>query len=967
MVSADDFIPGQRWINSAELQMGLGTVLSADVRSVTMVFLATGETRTYARQSAPLTRVEFGPGDEIRSHEGWSLKVAKIKQQDGVFTYFGLRDNGSPANLPEAELDTNIQLNRPADRLLTGQVDAPKWFELRYQTRMHLNRLAHSDLYGLLGGRTSLIPHQMYIAHEVANRFAPRVLLADEVGLGKTIEAGLILHQQLLTERARRILIVVPETLVHQWLVEMLRRFNLYFSVFDEARCQAIIESSEQENPFHAEQLILCSLDFLVEHEARLQQALDGDWDLLVIDEAHHLQWSPGHVSPEYKLVEHLANVTKGVLLLTATPEQLGKESHFARLRLLDPNRFPDFKQFVEEEKNYEPIAEAIEALLSDQELENKILDTLEQTVNEGDNQKYIALLRDSKVDVTQDARQNLVEHLLDRHGTGRVLYRNTRAAVKGFPKRKLLAYPLSIPDAYNEVLHEFQSAGLSEPQLLLCPELLYSAAAQTGLPHWTQIDPRIQWLADKLKELKPNKVLVITASADSALDISEHLYKTSGVHAAVFHEGLSIVERDRAAAYFADQDSGSQVLICSEIGSEGRNFQFSHNLVLFDLPLNPDLLEQRIGRLDRIGQQHDIKIHAPYLEKSAQQIMFQWYHVGLNAFEDTCPAGHTVYVKVQDTLIEALHQLDEGLADLPALISTTQGIHQKLNQALHRGRDRLLEYNSCRPHIANKLKERALHQDSDPELGKYMDTVFDCFGIDTDIHTTNSLVLHQNEYMQTPFPGLTDEGMTITYDRETALSNEDIRYVSWEHPLVTSSMENIVTHERGNVAMVALKYTGVKAGTLLIEGLYILESNSADTLQASRYLPQTTIRIVLDQLGNLHHDKLDHQQISQAQQIIKAEARKKIIRAHGQQLRKLIAQCDQQVQQQAPDIISAAHKQAKQTLGKEVDRLNALQKLNPNVRNEEILFFESQQDAVDTIIEQATLRLDALRIIIAI
>jgi len=167
------------------------------------------------------------------------------------------------------------------------------------------------------------------------------------VGLGKTIEAGLILHQQLLTERAHRILIVVPETLVHQWLVEMLRRFNLYFSVFDEARCQAIIESNEQDNPFHAEQLILCSLDFLVEHEEHLQQALDGEWDLLVIDEAHHLQWSPEHASPEYNLVEQLANVTKGVLLLTATPEQLGKESHFARLRLLDPNRFPDFNQFV--------------------------------------------------------------------------------------------------------------------------------------------------------------------------------------------------------------------------------------------------------------------------------------------------------------------------------------------------------------------------------------------------------------------------------------------------------------------------------------------------------------------------------------------------------------------------------------------------------------------------------------------
>ena len=101
---------------------------------------------------------------------------------------------------------------------------------------------------------------------------------------------------------------------------------------------------------------------------------------------------------------------------------------------------------------------------------------------------------------------------------------------------------------------------------------------------------------------------------AQTAIDLEKYLHLNVGVRSAAFYEGLSIVERDRAAAYFADSQAGAQSLICSEIGSEGRNFQFAHHLILFDLPVHPDLLEQRIGRLDRIGQRHNIQIHVPYI-----------------------------------------------------------------------------------------------------------------------------------------------------------------------------------------------------------------------------------------------------------------------------------------------------------------------------------------------------------------
>src|SRR5690606_13724830 len=243
----------------------------------------------------------------------------------------------------------------------------------------HLARLQQSPAQGLIGARTNLLPHQVYIASEVAQRYAPRVLLADEVGLGKTIEAGMILHHQLHSGRASRVLIVVPETLIHQWLVEMLRRFNLHFAIFDESRYKAMMEAEPDfeldendqpvpvegvaENPFETEQLVLCSLGFLTENREAAAQAEAAGWDIMVVDEAHHLQWSEGEVSPEYQCIEQLSRHSKGLLLLTATPEQVGLESHFARLRLLDPARFHDLASFRQEEANYQRLNSLVQDL----------------------------------------------------------------------------------------------------------------------------------------------------------------------------------------------------------------------------------------------------------------------------------------------------------------------------------------------------------------------------------------------------------------------------------------------------------------------------------------------------------------------------------------------------------------------------------------------------------------------------
>ncbi len=957
-----DFSIGQRWISAAELHLGLGMVIEIEHRTVSIVFPATTETRIYSRQNAPLSRVRFKPGDWIENQQGEALKVIDLEESHDLILYRCEDETGRPVSLAEGKLSNFLQLNRPGERLLNGQIDRNKWFSLRAQTRQIANTLAQSSVYGLAGCRTSLIPHQLYIAYEVARRYAPRVLLADEVGLGKTIEAGLIMHQQLLTERANRILVVVPESLVHQWLVEMLRRFNLVFSVFDEERCDAMLEPdddnpSDTDNPFHSEQLIICSLQFLVTNPMRASEAFEGSWDMLVVDEAHHLTWSAEAASLEYQTIDTLARKTPGVLLLSATPEQLGKESHFARLRLLDPNRFCDLAGFLQEESSYVELADLVDALQLDSKLDQTQLQLLGQTIDEGDNRQWVKLLDNEDPTKRSNARQQLIEHLLDRHGTGRILFRNTRNTIQGFPERKLYAYALNPPESWQaHLLPPGEQAGF-DSQLLLSPEMVLRS-------DWAGIDPRVEWLGEFLLEHKKNKVLVIASSADTVVELAAQLKLKNGVSAGVFHQGMSLVDRDRAAAWFADLETGTQVLICSEIGSEGRNFQFSHHLVLFDLPANPDLLEQRIGRLDRIGQHAIINIHVPYLQRTAQEVMYRWYHQGLNAFEQTCPAGHQVYMQLHQDL--QMH-LADPLLPTQAFIERTHELYLELNETLHYGRDRLLEINSCHPVIADKLAEQAMKQDFDFDIFQYMEKIYDCFGVDSDIRTQDCWVISPGDNMLMKMPGLPDDGMTVTYHRNVALANEDLRFLSWEHPFVRNAMDLILSSEFGNTALIAIKYPTVDPGTLLLDCRFLMEFSHDSKIDSTRYFPNSSVRVVIDEFQRDHQARLADDSIQGMYQRVDLETSLKVVKAKESEISAILEQAERVADDQVTELVSAARQRGRDVLGRELDRLVALQQTNPNVRPEEIVFFRDQLAQFEASLANARLRLDAVRLMIAI
>ncbi|HCK64302.1 MAG TPA: RNA polymerase-associated protein RapA, partial [Acinetobacter radioresistens] len=697
MEKLQQFAIGQRWLSDTETELGLGVLIDVDERSISILFPKSDETRVYARNNAPLSRIIFNINDEIQDQEGHKWLVESLEDRHGVVRYNVVRtlENGEQERkaLNETRVGAQIQLSKPLDRLLASQIDYKEWYDLRIEALIMQAQMQTSPLRGLIGPRVGLIPHQLYIAHEVGQRFAPRVLLADEVGLGKTIEAGLIIHQQLKTGRSERILILVPDSLQYQWMIEMRRRFNLQFSLFDLTRTAAIKEHDPELNPFLTEQCIIASIDLMIDHDDLREQAVEAGFDLLVVDEAHHLMWSEEEGGNDrYDLIEELAEKTPGVLLLTATPEQLGVESHFARLRLLDPQRFSSLERFLDEEAQYQHTAQIAEVLMSDEPLSEQHLNAVQDLLGH-------------QIEDQPEQRFRAIHELLDRHGTGRILFRNTREAIQGFPGRDCRPAPLPAPETWS------MDGKLREQ---MWPEEGQIDGA------WMESDPRVAWLMEMLrKDLKHNKVLLIARSGPVVEALENALRLHAGIRTAMFHEGMSLLERDQAAAYFAEESYGAQILLCSEIGSEGRNFQFASDLILFDLPANPDVLEQRIGRLDRIGQQNRIQIHIPYLVGTAQERMFRWYNEALNIFSNISPAAQTLQenfiVELKDCLLSDQGQTFEDL------LEEVNVQRQALESELQAGRDRLLEYNSCRPIVAQEIVQALEDYDDNTTLPMFM------------------------------------------------------------------------------------------------------------------------------------------------------------------------------------------------------------------------------------------------------
>lgn len=935
-------VPGQRYISNAEPELGLGTLIRIEGRSVQLLYATAGVLRQYAVHSAPIARAEFRVGQKV-SGKGISFVIDRVGEEDGLLVY-----HGGGKTLNEAELDDSQAISRADERLVSGRVDRADRFDFRQEALLRRADALRSPAWGLESARIDLIAHQLRVAEIAAARQPLRILLADEVGLGKTIEAGMILARLLASGRAGRVLVLLPETLVYQWFVELLRRFNLQFSLFDEERCESIETSDPTRNPFQDEQLIMASIGFLSGSDKRSTQVVEAGWDLVVVDEAHHLAWTPENASTEYRLVETLAARTPGLILLTATPEQLGRSGHFARLRLLDPARYHDLDSYVAEADGFSELSEIAGRLNEGAPL--SVGDCKLLSGRFGDDEELTTLLA-SPLDAA--AANTLLDALIDRHGTGRVMFRNRRVQVGGFPHRlpKLVTLEGSeLDDAQRQhLLAEFHAD-------------LQTTAPEIELPYAN--DPRLAWLLGMIDQLAAEKFLLICRSQAKVLALEDILRTRSGVKVARFHEGMSLLQRDRNAAYFAEQE-GARLLLCSEIGSEGRNFQFAHHLILWDLPLDPDLLEQRIGRLDRIGQKHDIVIHACAFSGTAQHALMRWFDLGLDAFRSSPSDGRELLKRYGARLVALAEQHAHGGEDadseLDALIGETRASHEELSALVNSGRDRLLELASARQSHADRLRRALVDADANTGNDEFILRLFEQFGIESEELAPRTVVLDP-EYLSTDgFPGLKDGPQQITFDRGIALAREDLPLLRMDHPMVSGAIDLLLEGEHGNASF--LVDDALAARSALLECVFVLTCVADRELAVERYLPPLPIRIVVDTRLLPRHEyqpSADSVKRSAERAIEYSRYRKLLTKL----VKPMLAHAETLARERAQIEIGAALTAIERELGGEHARLVALARVNPSVRAEEIEAIDAELEALRTAIPQAAPRLDAMRFI---
>ncbi len=939
-----ELTPGQRWFSSAEPELGLATVLRVDARSVQMLFAKSGVLRQYARESAPFLRAEFRVGQRIAG-KGRNLVIERVEMRDGLLVY-----SGDGMQMHEGELDDEQPVSQADERLMAGRVDAARAFTLRLEALQRRQHARASACWGLASARIAALPHQLRVAEAADARLAPRLLLADEAGLGKTIEAGMIVARLLASGRAARVLVLLPETLLSQWFVELLRRFNLSFALFDEERCEAIESAGDARNPFADEQCVLAALAWLEAHPQRQEQLLAAGWDMLVVDEAHHLEWTPAHVSPGYALIERLATATPGLLLLTATPEQLGREGHFARLRLLDPARYTSLDAYLAEAADYparSALALRIEARAG---------------LDPGQRAALAALLGAEPESLAalhaypeEHAAQRLLDALIDRHGTGRVMFRHRRASIGGFAQRQprmLLGTADEDDDARQRLLAEFSADSQQPPA---AHEFDYTR------------DARLAWLLRLLDEHPGEKFLLLCHSESKVLALEAALRLRTGIGVARFHESLGLLQRDRAAAWFAAPD-GARLLLCSEIGSEGRNFQFAHHLVLWDLPLDPDLLEQRIGRLDRIGQTQPIQIHHHALPGSAQHALARWYDEGCDAFRSSPADGRALLRRFGVTLRELALAHARGAEDtdleLDALIAETRAAHIHACAAIEQGRDRLLELAAQRGAPAQALLHALRAEDDDTAQTDFALRLLEHYGVHHDAFEDGSVLLDP-EYLTTDALSELKHGpLRATFRRDVALAREELALLRLDHPLLQGALDLLLGSEEGNASF--LVDDTLPARSAVLQAVFVLDCVAERTLDADRFLPPTPLVISID-------SKLaERDGFEPAASALRRASEKPLDVARyrkflGRLVPPMLERAQQLARAQADALAAAAQARMGARLDAEITRLQALRRVNPSVRADELDGLRAQRDALATALGSSRLRLDATRFVVSL
>ena len=914
-----------------------------------------GPEHTFNLGSGVLEAAPFSVGDHVVRGDGVIgvvIEEIPAEQYPTVKVAFA---NGITTNAVEMTLRPAM-INDPIERFRGNQVGTAEEFNLRSVAADLWTRHLHDALVSLSHARVDLKPHQVSVVHRVVSSYPHRFLLCDEVGLGKTIEAAMIVKELRARGLARRVLILVPSGLVRQWQFELKTKFNETFAIFNRETVQ-YLRAKGVVNPWTDHDSIIASQEWASWSQERRDEITSVDWDLIIVDEAHHArrQRSGNRITTTnvYRLVSDLTSrpefSRRGVLFLTATPLQLQRHELFSLVEMLNPVLFSSEEEFVEHVQELSGLNRTVEELLQDGSSSSLAV------------QRAKTLLSDESGDYENAGVAELIDRLRERHRLSEVLIRNRRSVIGGFLPRRAFRWEVEITDQERDVQLEMDSIiaeGYREAErtqrtsiafLMVIWQKLAASSSRALLKSLTgrrerllqgnivgtlyaedaeedlasdleasdvirhlpaespyelaridqviqlleriDIDSKARTFVKELYELfeadSDAKVIVFTEFRETQ-DMLVELCSVQGWSAHKFHGQLSPIQKDDAIDAFR-VGNGPQVLVSTEAGGEGRNFQFAHILVNYDLPWNPMRVEQRIGRVDRIGQEHPVTIFNFHVQETIESRILDVLESRIGLFEESIGGLDPILGDAEAGIREASRataeerdrRLDQMAAQLEERVRQARAAEDQL-------KDFILDTKSYSAEIAQTaLQEKQSVSQADFErlvsgLLRSVNTWVERGPdkIERRIHFHPPFTEEHKELIA----GL--EQRRVCFDPRSFVDSELVEYFGFGHPIVDALVKRVTEERHDGAAAVRVipedAIEGLKSGwqfnwlikvgglrprefvhSIFVDDRGIADAKiGADLLEYSRLFQRETEEQTAD-TGSLHiaHDRA-HQEV---------------------------------------------------------------------------------------------------------
>jgi SNF2 family DNA or RNA helicase len=581
------------------------------------------------------------------------------------------------------------------------------------------------------------LPHQILALEKVMAGQFLRFLIADEVGMGKTIETGLILKELKLRGIAKRTLIVVPKSAMGQWQQEMKKHFNELFHIYDTdyintvSKTFARLEVDNEINLFTQHNQIIVSMDALKPIETRqgwskqkvdeynryrIQSVLEAEFDLLVIDECHKVGGSNTQVG-RFQMADILCNAIPNVLLLSATPHR-GKSDHFRRLlQLLNNDAFagegmptiPELEPYVVRTEKRQAIDYNGKALFNKRHTKK-----IEVVLHEVNHRKQKALY-DAVTEYVVSGFNLAQQTKNTSYGFVMILFQrmmssSTQAILDAMQKRAERLSGERQEVNKENIINNMEEFGFEGQMEMDFEQKVFSMVEETQANYDTELsilqglirdakdcldketDAKVEFLMSKLSELKRTeqnpdlKFLIFTEFTSTQYMLKKVLEEKGGYICDAINGSMDFDQRVNALKQFKE---ASQILICTDAAGESLNMQFAHIVINYDMPWNPMVLEQRIGRVDRIGQSFEVLALNMMLDNSVDKRVYEVVETKLSQIMNELGID-----KTSDVLDSTLERDQLNRLYLTSLLNPTK-FEQESNTWLEEIKSKLQEYKS--------------------------------------------------------------------------------------------------------------------------------------------------------------------------------------------------------------------------------------------------------------------------------